>query len=302
VVSSFVHLDATHSKRKRLMAEGEILERDGHLAAVVELQGNLFFGTTDQLFSELEKDLGTLKYLLIDLRRVHSMDYTAAHLLEQMRGRLRERGGELLFSGMPSHLPSRPDIQGYLDELGLVQGDGVRVFETRDSAIEWMEDRLLEAAGWKAPDDEVLLGLGGIELFADLDADSLRELATAVSVRSVAAGAKVCSRGDASDELYLIQRGRVHVLLPLEGGKVHHLVTLGQGDYFGDMAFLDREPRTADVVAAVPTDLYVLSRQRFDALVRSNPAMGGRVFELLAYAVSKRLRAADVELRALEAR
>jgi CRP-like cAMP-binding protein len=52
----------------------------------------------------------------------------------------------------------------------------------------------------------------------------------------------------------------------------------------------------------VPTDLYVLSRQRFDALVRSNPAMGGRVFELLAYAVSKRLRAADVELRALEAR
>lgn len=302
VISIFVHLDAVHSKRKRLIAEREILERSGYLAAVVELQGNLFFGTTDQLFSELEKDLGTLKYLLIDLRRVHSMDYTAAHLLEQMRVRLRERGGELLFSGMPSHLPSRQDIQGYLDELGLVQGDGVRVFETRDSAIEWMEDRLLEAAGWQAPDDEVLLDLGGIELFADLDADSLRELATAVSARSVAAGEKVCSRGDTGDELFLIQRGRVHVLLPLEGGKVHHLGTLCQGDYFGDMAFLDREPRTADVVAAVPTDLYVLSRQRFDELVRRNPAMGGRVFEQLAYAISKRLRATDVELQALEAR
>jgi SulP family sulfate permease len=165
-----------------------------------------------------------------------------------------------------------------------------------------MEDRLLEAAGWRAPSEETLLGLGGIELFADLDADSLRELATAVSARSLAAGEKVCSRGDTGDELFLIQRGRVQVLLPLEGGKVHHLATLGQGDYFGDLAFLDREPRTADVVAAVQTDLYVLSRERFDELVRRNPAMGGRVFEQLAYAISKRLRATDIELQALEAR
>jgi SulP family sulfate permease len=302
VIASFVHLDATHSKRKRLIAEREILQRDGRLAAVVELQGNLFFGTTDQLFSELEKDLGRLRYLLIDLRRVHSMDYTGGHLLEQMRDRLRERGGELLFSGMPSHLPSRPDIEGYLSELGLVHGDSVRVFETRDGAIEWMEDRLLAAAGWRPPDHETLLDLGGIELFADLDADSLRELATAVERRTVPAGGKVCSRGETGDELFLIQRGRVHVLLPLEGGKVHHLVTLCQGDYFGDMAFLDREPRSADVVAAVPTDLYVLTRRRFDELVRRNPAMGGRVFEQLAYAISKRLRATDVELQALEAR
>jgi SulP family sulfate permease len=230
------------------------------------------------------------------------MDYTGGHLLEQMRDRLRERGGELLFSGMPSHLPSRPDIEGYLAELGVVRGDGVRVFDTRDSAIEWMEDRLLEAAGWRPPGDELLLDLAGIELFADLDADSLRELATALERRSVPAGGKVCSRGETGDELFLIQRGRVHVLLPLEGGKVHHLVTLCQGDYFGDMAFLDREPRSADVVAPVPTDLFVLTRRRFDELVRRNPAMGGRVFEQLAYAISKRLRATDVELQALEAR
>ncbi len=302
VIASFVHLDATHSKRKRLIAEKEILEREGRFAAVVELRGNLFFGTADQLFSELEKDLGRLRYLLVDLRRVHSMDYTGGHLLEQMRDRLRERGGELLFSGMPSHLPSRPDIEGYLAELGVVRGDGVRVFETRDSAIEWMEDQLLAAAGWRPPDDEVLLDLGGIELFADLDADSLRELATAVVRRTVPAGEKVCSRGETGDELFLIQRGRVQVLLPLEGGKVHHLVTLCQGDYFGDMAFLDREPRSADVVAAVPTDLYVLTRQRFDELVLRNPAMGGRVFEQLASALSNRLRATDVELQALEAR
>lgn len=302
VIASFVHLDATHSKRKRLMGERDILRRCTHLAAVVQLQGNLFFGTTDQLFSELEKELGSLRYLLIDLRRVHSMDYTAGHLLDQMRDRLRERGGELLFSGLPSHLPSRQDIEGYMNELGLVSGGGIRIFETRDGAIEWMEDRLLEAEGWDPPSEEDLLDLGGIELFNDLDAESLRDLSTIVTQLSVPAGGKVCSRGEVGDELFFIRRGRVQVLLPLEGGKVHHLATLCQGDYFGDMAFLDREPRSADVVAASASDFFILKRDRFDELVRRYPAMGGRVFEQLAYALSKRLRAADVELRALEAR
>ena len=302
VIASVVHLDGTHSKRKRLLAEKEILAAHGKLAAVVQLQGNLFFGTTDQLFSELERDLGTLRYLLIDLRRVHSMDYTAGHLLEQMRERLRERGGELLFSGMPSHLPSRQDIEGYMAELGLVKGNGMRVFEMRDSAIEWMEDRILEAEGWVPPSEERVLDLRAIELFADLDSSSIGDLATVVQRLSVPTGGRVCARGDTGDELFLIRRGRVQVLLPLEGGKFHHLVTLCQGDYFGEMAFLDREPRSADVVAVTPTELYVLSRERFDALARSNPALGGRVFEELAYAISRRLRSADSELQALEAR
>ena len=302
VIAGVVHLDGTHSKRKRLLAEKEILAAHGKLAAVVQLQGNLFFGTTDQLFSELERDLGMLRYLLIDLRRVHSMDYTAGHLLEQMRARLRERDGELLFSGMPSHLPSRQDIQGYMTELGLVQGDGIRVFETRDGAIEWMEDRILEAEGWVPPSDEHVLELCAIELFDDLDAASIGDLATVVQPLQVPAGGRICSSGDTGDELFLIRRGRVQVLLPLEGGKHHHLATLCQGDYFGEMAFLDREPRSADVVAATPAELYVLSRARFDALARRNAALGGRVFEELAYAISKRLRSADIELQALEAR
>jgi SulP family sulfate permease len=163
-----------------------------------QLQGNLFFGTTDQLFSELEQDLATRRYLLLDLRRVHSMDFTAAHLFEQMRERLVKRHGELLFSGMPSSLPTRQDIEDYMKQLGLEsRKGGIRIFDTRDSALEWMEDRILEAAGWVTQEDEQPLALGEIEFFKELDAATITELAGAVREISNRAGrwAHMLSRG-----------------------------------------------------------------------------------------------------------
>ncbi len=302
VIVNKLDLRGVRSKRRRLVTENEILDASGDEAAVVQLQGNLFFGTTDQLFSELERDLATRRFLLIDLRRVQSMDFTAAHLFEQMKERLQERGGELLFSGMPSSLPTRQDIEHYMAELGLMRsGGGIRVFDTRDGAIEWVEDRILEAAGW-TPEEGPSLGLGEIEIFSEFDAATIAELSGAVQEISVPAGGRICSRGDTGDEIFFLRRGRVNALLPLEGGKRHHLATFCHGDFFGEMAFLDRERRSADVEAATAADLYVLSRERFDALAKKNPALGGRVFEQLAFALSKRLRVADTELRVLEER
>lgn len=303
VIVNKTDLRGARSKRRRLVAATEILGQHGDDAVVVQLQGNLFFGTTDQLFSELEQDLAGRRYLLIDLRRVQSMDFTAAHLFEQMRERLHERGGELLFSGMPSSLPTRQDIAHYMEQLGLESSrKGIQIFDTRDGALEWMEDRILESAGWAAEQEEQALALREIEIFSELDAAIIVELGGAVREVSIPAGGRICSRGDTGDEIFFVRRGRVQALLPLEGGKRHHLSTFCQGDFFGEMAFLDREPRSADVEASTPADLYVLSRARFDALVKANPALGGRVFEQLAYAVSKRLRVADTELRLLEER
>ncbi|MGH8120021.1 MAG: SLC26A/SulP transporter family protein [Gammaproteobacteria bacterium] len=303
VIVNKIDLRGARSKRRRLVDENELLDTVGQQAAVVQLHGNLFFGTTDQLFSELEKDLNVLRYLLIDLRRVQSMDFTAAHLFEQMQERLHERNGEMIFSGMPSSLPTHQDIEHYMAQLGLVRGGGgIRIFDTRDSAIEWMEERLLEAAGWSPEEEGPPLALNEIEVFSDLDAEAIMKLSYAVEPISVPAGGRICSQGQTGDQIYFVRRGRVHALLPLEGGKRHHLATFCRGDFFGELAFLDREPRSADAQAATATDLYVLSRDRFDALVKLDPTLGGRVFEQLSFALSKRLRIADTELRVLEER
>jgi SulP family sulfate permease len=297
-------LKETSSKTHRLESEREILSERGELAAVIDLQGNLFFGTTDQLFTEVEPDLQRRRWLMFDMRRVQSMDYTAANLFRQMHARLAEHKGALLFCGMPSSLPQRQDIHQYLSQVGLVGSDrnGIRVFETRDEGLEWMENRILESAGWSGVDEQQPLDLREIELVEDMDDAAIDELRTVVHERSVPAGGRVFSRSDEGDEVFLIRRGIVSILLPLRGGKRHHLATFGRGDYFGEMAFLDRGVRSADAMARSDCELYVLSRREFNAHSHANPVLGVRVFARLARAVSLRLRQTDAELRAVEER
>ena len=58
------------SKQVRLPAEMAILEKHGEATVILELQGSLFFGTTDQLLSALEPELGRRTYVILDMRRV----------------------------------------------------------------------------------------------------------------------------------------------------------------------------------------------------------------------------------------
>ena len=295
-------LHTMRSKRRRLPEQNAILAEQGKQAAVVQLQGNLFFGTTDQLFTELEVDLNTRRFLLIDLRRVQSMDYTAVHLFEQMHQRLHERNGDLLFSGMPSSVTARQDIHDYMVQLGLLGGpEGVGVFDTRDGAIEWMEERILESNG-NAPESRPALKLDETSIFSDFSAAEIQRLQGSVREVSMRTGQKIFAQGDPSDELFIVRKGRVHILLPLAGGNRHHLATFCRGDFFGEMSFLDGGLRSADAEAAAETELFALSRSAFDELVKHDAILGAGVFESLARGIAQRLRVTDMELRSVEER
>jgi len=208
-----------------------------------------------------------------------------------------------LFSGMPSGLLEERNFEHYLVQLGVVkEGGGVMISETLDGALEWMEERILEAAGAPKKMEEQLLEVKDFDLFREFDERTLSGLAACMGEISLAQGEKVVSQGGAGDEIFLVRRGSVRIMLPLEGGKRHHLATIGRGNFFGELSFLDRHIRSADVEAKVPTDLYALSRARFNVQSRSDPAIGVQVFARIASAIADRLRQTDAELRVLEER
>lgn len=290
------------SKTYRLESENAILQEHGDEAAVIDLHGNLFFGTTDYLFTQLEADLCTKKWLLFDMRRVQSLDYTATHLFTLMHDRLKEHGGSLLFSGMPSGLLGEQNLQRYMTDVGLLNNEGIHIFETRDEGIEWMENHILHAWGWIEKPDELLFELDDIEALRNMDEATINALRECVYQRTVSAGEAVFSVGDDGDELFLIRRGTVRILLPLKGDKYHHVATFSRGDYFGEMGFIDYQQRSANAVAKTDCELYVLSRKKFNIRVYDNAVLGVRVFARIAKAISSRLRQTDNELSALEER
>ena len=119
--------------------------------------------------------------------------------------------------------------------------------------------------------------------------------------KSYKAGEKIFLHGEQGDELFLIRRGFVRVLMPLSGDKTgHHLATFGRGDFFGEMSFLDHAPRSADAVAYTDTELYVITRKRFVELTVQHRMLALNMMEGIATALATRLRRTDVELRSYQ--
>ncbi|HYX69414.1 MAG TPA: SLC26A/SulP transporter family protein [Terriglobales bacterium] len=288
------------SKQMRLPEEMQILEQRGDRTVICELQGSLFFGTTDQLYSELEPEVKTRTYVILDMRRVQSVDFTAAHMLEQLEDMLSERKGFLIFSRVPENVPSGQDMQRYFDVMGLARSERhVRTFAELGDALEWVENRIL--AEERVERAEVAaLELREIDVFQGRKEETLAALESSMDKRTFKAGDRIFSRGDTGDELFLIRNGSVRVVLPLSGQRSHHLASFGRGDFFGEMSFLDGEPRSADAFASTDVELYVLSRARFDGLTGEHKRLAMNLMEGLARVLAHRLRHTNREVRALE--
>jgi len=302
VVRRVTYGNQMFSKHVRLPEEMEILEKHGDRTVIFELQGSLFFGTTDQLYTALEPELKlkTRTYIVLDMRRVLWVDVTAAHMLEQIEDTLSERRGYLIFSHFAHKVPSGRDLEGYMEQVGIVRPERrVRIFDSRDEALQWIEDRILKEVSVERAEEKPL-ELREMSLFHGRKEETLAALEACLETRSYKAGEKIFARGDTGDELYLIRRGAVRVVLPVAGKLAFHLATFGRGDFLGEMTFLDREPRSADALAFTDVELLVLSRERFDTLASDHKKLAIQLLEGIARTVAIRLRRANTELRALQ--
>jgi SulP family sulfate permease len=293
--------DRVFSRQKRLPEEQAVLERHGGFTVVCELEGNLFFGTTDKLFTQLEPDLERCRFLVLDMRRIRSVDLTGVHLLQQIEARLRERGARVLYSGLPRVLPTGQDLNAYFEEVGVLgTRSSAQVFDQLSDALEWVEERVLEQEGRGAPAEETPLDPRDMDFLRGRKQQTLDELLACAEQRRCEAGSRIFKQGEVGDEIFLVRKGRVRIALAFGDGPAYHIATFGRGDFFGEIAFLDRGARSADAVALVPTELLVLSRSRFDAVAAQHPRLGQQFFSSLARALAIRLRQADREIHALE--
>jgi CRP/FNR family cyclic AMP-dependent transcriptional regulator len=132
-----------------------------------------------------------------------------------------------------------------------------------------------------------------VPLFESLDDEAARKLCQLLQSIDCKAKTSLFRAGDEGDAMYLIERGKVRISVQAADGHDMTLTELGRGDFFGEMALLDGQRRSADAIVAEDSRLAVLSREHFLLFVRSSPDVA---LELLT-ALANRLRHTDELLR-----
>jgi SulP family sulfate permease len=280
--------------------ELEILVKNGSKTVIVELQGSLFFGTANQLYQALEPEIGPRTYVILNMRRVQSIDLTATHVLEQIKDRLEAVGAYLIFTEIPRGLPSGLKMKRYLREVGLVRDtEKALAFRQLDEALEWIEVQLLSQELYVPADSDPPLELEALEKLLGWKPGTLSQLAPIIETRHYPAGKKVLKLGSQGDELLFIRSGTIRVVLPLHKKDEWHIGTFGRGDFIGEMGFLDSARRTAEAIALDEVECFVLSRSRFNAQLQAHDQAAADIFEGIASVLAMRVRFMNKELRAL---
>lgn len=293
------HLDATvrTSQRVRDAEAHELLLVHGHRIQVLELEGELFFGTADRLHSEIEALPAHTQFAILDFRRVGGIDSSGVRTLEVI-GRRAQLGGMRV---LLSHL-KRDEPQGrYLEALGL----GAAIppehwFVDLDRALEWAEYRVLEDVGYREAVDE--LAPEQMALFSGLVPREAGLLRDCLERHELRLGDPVFHEGDDGDRMHLIARGAVSIKMRIPGEtRARRLATFNAGGQFGEMALLGAQRRSADAFAkGRKVVLYSLTAERFHELVGKEPELGVKVYRNLSRELAARLRVTTGSLRALE--
>ena len=132
-----------------------------------------------------------------------------------------------------------------------------------------------------------------VPLFESLGEEAAKELSGLLETLDRRAETVLFRAGDAGDALYLIERGKIRICVQATDGHELTLTELGRGDFFGDMALLDGQRRSANAVVADDARLAMLSREHFLSFMRSTPNVA---LEMLT-ALANRLRHTDELLR-----
>ena len=283
-----------NSTRVRSDAEGRDLRELAKAIHVYQLQGHLAFATTEAVVSDVWERAEGIQFLILDLKRVLSMDESAGHLLHSLAGKLHAADKSVFFTHC-EHLPLLRRMMKR--KLGERFAECFETHSSNDMALEWCEERLLEHTRYMHADN-YRVKPGDCELFKDFSEDDLKVILPLLRPQVYARGQKIINAGDEADEMYFLARGHVSVLLP--GEERHRLATFSPGMSFGEMAFIDGAPRSANIVADTEVECHLLSLKDFKSLGETHPTIMIKILQKLCVDLTGRIRKAHRELTVFE--
>ena len=88
---------------------------------------------------------------------------------------------------------------------------------------------------------------------------------------SLSPGDILMNEGDKSDRIFLVHSGTFNVLVRKSDGRSTKVGEVKEGELVGEMAFIDKKPRSATVIAATPAEVMVVSQDAFQKIIDQQP-------------------------------
>jgi CRP/FNR family transcriptional regulator, cyclic AMP receptor protein len=139
--------------------------------------------------------------------------------------------------------------------------------------------------------------LDRIPLFRQLPPEQIQTLQEAAQPRPFREGETIFTQGEAAEALYIVDSGRVDIVLPAEGGEIV-LASFAAGSFFGELGLFDQQPRNATARAASDAALIRIPAQAILGLIDRYPSAARHFLRV----VTQRLRGADELLSRIQTR
>lgn len=124
--------------------------------------------------------------------------------------------------------------------------------------------------------------LKNIDLFADLTDSAADALLRCAKQHKYPKNSIIVTEGDTQSNFYIVVSGSLKVFVNGDDGRQVVLNWLGPGDYFGELALIDGDPRSASVITLSPTTLQVISQQDFQQFITADQAASFAMMKAMA--------------------
>jgi len=112
-----------------------------------------------------------------------------------------------------------------------------------------------------------------VSLFANIPQDQITELESLCITRRYAKNTVLFMEGDENNQLFVIRSGKVSVYVQGEGGKQLILNYMSEEESFGELALIDRQPRSASIMTVTDCEFLTMSRDKFQGFIARSPEL-----------------------------
>lgn len=138
--------------------------------------------------------------------------------------------------------------------------------------------------------------LQNVYLFKGFDAKELAAISEIGSTQTMHTGDTIFIKGEAATAMYLIKFGSVKVQQTTKSGDNLVVATLGTGSHFGEMPFIDGQPRSASAAASEPTEVITIPYDKLRMFLSQNKDAAVKFYKELSHFLCGRLRTTTTDL------